>query len=66
MTTAPPHPHRPENEFATQHHVYEPHIVGLPPLGPYVREVWRRRSFAFELSRTKLRAQHFNTVFGQL
>ena len=66
MTTAPPHPHRPENEFATQHHVYEPHIVGLPPLGPYIREVWRRRSFAFELSRTKLRAQHFNTVFGQL
>jgi len=66
VTTAPPHPHRPENEFATQHHVYEPHIVGLPPLGPYIKEVWRRRSFAFELSRTKLRAQHFNTVFGQL
>ena len=66
MTTAAPQHHRPENEFSTQHHVYEPHIVGLPPLGPYVREVWRRRSFAFELSRTKLRAQHFNTVFGQL
>jgi teichoic acid transport system permease protein len=46
--------------------VYEPHRVGLPPLGPYVRELWRRREFAFELSRTDLRAQHFNTVFGQL
>ena len=34
--------------------------------GPYFREVWRRREFAFELSRTKLRAQHFDTVFGQL
>jgi teichoic acid transport system permease protein len=66
VTTAPAHPHRPENDFASEHHVYEPHIVGLPPLGPYVRELWRRRSFALELSRTKLRAQHFNTAFGQL
>jgi teichoic acid transport system permease protein len=47
-------------------HVYEPHRVGLPPLGSYLRELWRRREFAFELSRTDLRAQHFNTVFGQL
>jgi teichoic acid transport system permease protein len=63
-TTAQPH-HR-ENDFAEEHHVYEPHLVGLPPLVPYVREAWRRRSFAVELSRTKLRSQHFNTVFGQL
>jgi teichoic acid transport system permease protein len=63
-TTA--HPHHRENDFAEQHHVYEPHLVGLPPLLPYVREAWRRRSFAVELSRTKLRAQHFNTAFGQL
>lgn len=65
MTTAA-HPHQRENDFAEQHHVYEPHFVGLPPLVPYIREAWRRRSFASELSRTKLRAQHFNTVFGQL
>jgi teichoic acid transport system permease protein len=65
-TTAHPHPHHRENDFAEEHHVYEPHLVGLPPLLPYVREAWRRRSFAFELSRTKLRAQHFNTAFGQL
>jgi teichoic acid transport system permease protein len=63
LTTAA-QPHHRENDFAEQHHVYEPHLVGLPPLVPYVREAWRRRSFAFELSRTKLRAQHFNTVFG--
>src|SRR3954468_17320280 len=55
-----------ENEFTTQRHVYEPHRVGLPPLGQYVRELWRRRDFAYELSRTTLRAQHFNTAFGQL
>jgi teichoic acid transport system permease protein len=40
--------------------------VGLPPLGQYLREAWRRRGFAVELSRTKLRAQNFNTLFGQL
>jgi len=65
VTTAA-QPHHRENDFAEEHHVYEPHLVGLPPLVPYVREAWRRRSFAVELSRTKLRSQHFNTVFGQL
>ena len=65
MTIATP-PHHRENDFAEQHHVYEPHVVGLPPLRPYIREAWRRRAFAVELSRTKLRAQHFNTVLGQL
>ena len=65
MTTAA-QPHHRENDFAEVHHIYEPHLVGLPPLLPYLREAWRRRSFAVELSRTKLRAQHFNTIFGQL
>jgi ABC-type polysaccharide/polyol phosphate export permease len=58
--------HTLDDEFTGQRHVHVPHRVGLPPLGPYLRELWRRREFAFELSRTKLRAQHFNTVFGQL
>jgi teichoic acid transport system permease protein len=66
MTTAAHPPHHRENDFAEVHHVYEPHLVGLPPLMPYIREAWRRRSFASELARTKLRAQHYNTVFGQL
>jgi teichoic acid transport system permease protein len=57
---------RREDEFTSEHHVYEPHRVGLPPIGPYVRELWRRREFASELSRADLRTQHFNTVFGQL
>lgn len=63
---APAKPHERTDEFTSVQHVYEPHRVGLPPLRPYVRELWRRREFAFELSRTDLRAQHFNTVFGQL
>src|SRR3954466_3622665 len=58
--------HEREVEWAGEEHVYEPHRIGLPPIGPYVRELWRRREFAFELSRTKLQAQHFDTAFGQL
>jgi teichoic acid transport system permease protein len=46
--------------------VYEPHRIGVPPLRPYLHEVWRRRQFAYEMSRTTLRAQHFQTAFGQL
>jgi len=53
-------------EFTAEHQVYEPHRVGLPPIRMYARELWRRREFAFELSRTKLRAKHFDTVFGRL
>jgi teichoic acid transport system permease protein len=53
-----------EDEFVPEVHVYEPHKVGLPPLRPYVHELWRRRQFALELARTKLAAQHYGTVFG--
>jgi ABC-type polysaccharide/polyol phosphate export permease len=63
---APDHDEQREVEWSSEQHVYEPHRVGLPPLGPYVRELWNRREFAFELSRTTLRAQHFNTAFGKL
>jgi ABC-type polysaccharide/polyol phosphate export permease len=60
-------PPRPEGggELGPHHQVYEPHKVGLPPVGPYLREVWRRREFAMELARTNLRAQHFDTIFGK-
>jgi len=66
MSTTVEAPPGPENEFTARRHVYEPHKVGLPPIGPYMRELWRRREFAVELSRTNLRAQHFDTAFGQL
>jgi teichoic acid transport system permease protein len=55
-----------ESDFTGTRHVYEPHKVGLPPIRPYLRELWRRREFARELARTDLRSQHFDTVFGQL
>ena len=56
---------RREDEFSGEHHVYEPHRIGLPPMRPYLRTLMQRREFAYELSWTNLRAQHFNTVFGQ-
>ena len=55
-----------EDEFNGEWHVYEPHRVGLPPLGSYFRTLWRRREFVYALARADLRAQHFNTTFGQL
>jgi teichoic acid transport system permease protein len=62
---ATPPRHVPDDEFG-ERHVYEPHRVGLPPLRKYVTELWRRREFAFEMSRMNLRAQHFNTALGQI
>jgi teichoic acid transport system permease protein len=62
---ATPPRHVQDDEFG-ERHVYEPHRVGLPPLRKYVTELWRRREFAFELSRMTLRAQHFNTALGQI
>jgi teichoic acid transport system permease protein len=54
------------DDFTSEYQVFEPHRVGLPPLRPYLRELWRRRHFMFGLARADLRLQHFNTMFGQL
>ncbi len=55
-----------KHDFSAEIHVYEPHKVGLPPLGTYLRQLWRRREFAFELARTDLLSKHYNTALGQL
>lgn len=47
-------------------HVFEPHRGGVPPMRRYLREVWGRRHFIYQMSRTSLRAQHFDTFFGQI
>lgn len=66
MTTeTPPRRRRPRRPVGPRR-VFEPHTAGLPPLGTYVRDLWRRREFGIELSRTNLRAQHANTAFGVL
>ena len=38
----------------------------MPKLGPYFAQVWRRRAFVAEYSRSELRAQNFGSLFGQL
>lgn len=55
-----------ESEWTSTFHVYEPHRAGLPKLGTYARELWRRREFAAELSKASMRAANTRTVFGQL
>ena len=55
-----------EDEYLGEHHVYEPHRVGLPPMGPYFRELKRRRGFAFELARTQMHAANTDTALGQV
>jgi teichoic acid transport system permease protein len=54
-----------EDEYLGEHHVYRPHRAGLPPLGTYVHELWRRRAFVRELARAELKAQNYSTFFGQ-
>ena len=54
-----------QDDYLGEHHVYEPHRAGLPQLAPYFRELWRRKSFAFELSRTEMHAANTDTFFGQ-
>jgi teichoic acid transport system permease protein len=52
--------------FGDNIQVFAPHRAHLPPLGPYLREFWARRRFAYELSRTTQRASHFDTALGAL
>jgi teichoic acid transport system permease protein len=46
--------------------VYEPFRAGLPKLGKYWKSLWFRRTFISEYSKSELREQHFDSVFGQL
>ena len=60
-------PHRERtHEFEPIYHHYGPHRAGLPPLIPYFRELWHRRSFAAEMSKAVMRGSNTSTFFGQL
>ena len=52
--------------MSTPLQVYEPFRAGLPPLRKYWRSLWSRRTFIAEYSRSELREQHFDSIFGQL
>jgi teichoic acid transport system permease protein len=55
-----------QREFEPVYHHYGPHRAGLPPLLPYIRELWRRRAFAAEMSKAVMRGANTSTFFGQL
>ena len=46
--------------------VYEARRGSMPRLRPYVRSVWRRRSFIFHVAVSDVRAGHYNTALGPL
>ena len=54
-----------DSEFDASYHVYEPHRAGLPHLEPYFTQLWQRREFITELSRTGMRSANTSTMFGQ-
>jgi teichoic acid transport system permease protein len=54
-----------ESDFEPVYHHYGPHRAGLPPLVKYFRELWARREFATELSRSTMRSANTSTFFGQ-
>ena len=47
-------------------YVFEPHAVRLPPLKPYLRELWSRRRFVRTLARTEIRGKRSSMAAGQL
>jgi teichoic acid transport system permease protein len=53
------------DEFEPVYHRYGPHRAGLPPLVSYFRELWHRREFAAEMSRSTMRSANTTTFFGQ-
>jgi len=46
--------------------VYESTATGMPPLRPYLAELWGRRRFVWHLARSDLKAEHYDSAIGQL
>jgi teichoic acid transport system permease protein len=44
--------------------VFEPTVTGIPHLRPYLRNIWDRRQFIWHMARTRMKAQHYDTVGG--
>lgn len=56
----------PSGQIAPPVTVYAPTVTGLPPLRAYLRDVWARRPLMWNLTRTDLKGEHFDTALGQL
>ncbi|WP_226344393.1 ABC transporter permease [Agilicoccus flavus] len=54
-----------DDSYTSVYHLYEPHKVGLPKLGVYFKELWKRREFAAESSKAGMRGANSMTFFGQ-
>ncbi len=54
-----------DDPYESVYHLYKPHVAGLPNLRVYFTELWRRRQFAFEMSKATMRAANSMTFFGQ-
>jgi ABC-type polysaccharide/polyol phosphate export permease len=46
--------------------VYESTATGMPPMRPYLAELWARRRFIWHLARSDLKAEHYDSAIGQL
>ena len=53
------------SNFTPVYHQYGPHRAGLPNLVVYFKELWHRRAFASELSKSSMRSANTMTFFGQ-
>jgi ABC-type polysaccharide/polyol phosphate export permease len=47
-------------------YVFEPHAVKLPPLKPYIHELWERRRFVKTRARTEIQGKRSSMIAGQL
>lgn len=67
MSKASPGGGAPPSEYAllAQEHGL-PLQKGRPPLGDYLRDLWRSRSFTWALAKTRAYAQNENTYLGQI
>jgi teichoic acid transport system permease protein len=55
-----------ESDFAPKIQVFEPHRAKLPPVIPYLKEFWKRRSFAIELSKFADKAEYLDSKLGKV
>lgn len=46
--------------------VFEPHRASLPPVGSYLREFWRRKTFSLELARFADKAEYLGSNLGKV
>lgn len=46
--------------------VYTPIDRSLPPVIPYLRSIWQRRALMWQMTRSSLKARHYDTIFGQV